>query len=1006
MLLIRDVSQQREAEEKIRLQTAALVAAANGIVITDRSGCVEWSNPAFSAMTGYATEEIVGGNLNMLRSNQQDPVFYQQLWHTILAGQIWTGELVNRRKDGSLYTEEQTIAPVHNEAGDLTHFIAIKQDVSQRKAVQQKLKDSETRYRSLVETSPDGILLTDLSGEILFSNEKMARMVHAASRDHLIGRHTSEFITPADYARVLENLDRLVTTRVTRSNEYELIDFNGDLLPVEISSSVIEDQGGVSGITSIVRDIRLRKKTEKQLARQNQELQTLSRLSLSVASSLEMDVVLGHILQQIMPLLESESLTVLLQEDEGLICRATGGAALGYAKGQIVPVDGLLASIMVGERPYLAAAINYPFYLENCVAPDGASQRILMFIPLRVSQETIGILQAIYTEEKAFDDSHLIQAAANWAAVAINHARQHARIQRQLRETEALAAINQALNESLELDKILQLIADSAQTLIPQLDQVVIHLLDEQERQLIPVIWSGVTDPASYYDSPASLLSAALSDREIAAYPDLREVDTKWAHFALSDGALLVAPLIANGERQLGTLSIRSLKPHAFLLADHVGLTRLASSAAIAIQSSNLYQSERSQRRIAEALVRAAKDLSQSLNLQDVQDMVLHQCRQVVACQAATLYLGVPDATRRQTTLSDARIPSLRLSSPEDQQALLEQAQVDLMLQTGKPVVVELKPPVFDPLSASLHLPDTIAAAPLNIGQQTIGFLVAHHDQPKHFSTSILRRLEALASHAALAIHNAQLYQDLRAALDQEQNMRQRLIQTEKLTAMGRMIASVAHEMNNPLQTIKNCLFISQRRVTPDHPTYPYLEMAASETSRMSDLVVQLRDVYRPRSSRDIVPLSVRKLIEDTQAILQPHLQQNHIRWLANATAVPPDCTTLGIPSQLMQVLLNISLNAVDAMQPDGGELHLHLLEDKHTNRIGLRLRDTGPGLDPTTISNLFEPFFTTKESGIGLGLAICYDIVQNHGGHIAVENVAPPERGAVFTVWLPCNGR
>lgn len=236
--------------------------------------------------------------------------------------------------------------------------------------------------------------------------------------------------------------------------------------------------------------------------------------------------------------------------------------------------------------------------------------------------------------------------------------------------------------------------------------------------------------------------------------------------------------------------------------------------------------------------------------------------------------------------------------------------------------------------------------------------------------------------------------------------MRQRLIQTEKLTAMGRMIASVAHEMNNPLQTIKNCLFISQRRVTEEHPISTYLEMASSETGRLSDLVVQLREVYRPRSSQDIAPFSVQKLIEETQAILQPHFQQNHVRWVVDTSSIPADFTTMGIANQLKQVLLNISLNAVDAMQPHGGELTLRILYDLETDRVGLQLQDTGPGLDAKVIPNLFEPFFTTKESGIGLGLAICYDIVQNHGGQITVENAELPHHGAVFTIWLPCNGR
>lgn len=255
----------------------------------------------------------------------------------------------------------------------------------------------------------------------------------------------------------------------------------------------------------------------------------------------------------------------------------------------------------------------------------------------------------------------------------------------------------------------------------------------------------------------------------------------------------------------------------------------------------------------------AAKVFSQSLQLGDVLNMVLQQCQRVAACDEVTILLGADGSEWRQSTLATAVAQSIHLFTTDNAAPpLLTATQHEWMVQTNKPVLVELKDFSDDQQKASPILPETMAVAPLSVGQQTIGFLIAHHSQLKHFDTSILRRLEALASQAALAIHNAQMHQDLQALLNQEQAMRQRLIQTEKLTAMGRMIASVAHEMNNPLQTIKNCLFISQRRVTEDHPISTYLEMASSETGRLSDLVVQLREVYRPKAARTSCPFRCR----------------------------------------------------------------------------------------------------------------------------------------------------
>ncbi|MGQ9834270.1 MAG: sensor domain-containing diguanylate cyclase [Candidatus Villigracilaceae bacterium] len=138
--IARDISERKQAEETRRLQSAALNAAANAIIITDREGVIQWVNPAWSELTGYSAEEAVGQNPRILKSGVQDEAYYKKLWDTILAGEVWRGELVNKRKDGSLYSEEQTITPVRDALGEITHFVAIKQDITQRKQMEVRLK--------------------------------------------------------------------------------------------------------------------------------------------------------------------------------------------------------------------------------------------------------------------------------------------------------------------------------------------------------------------------------------------------------------------------------------------------------------------------------------------------------------------------------------------------------------------------------------------------------------------------------------------------------------------------------------------------------------------------------------------------------------------------------------------------------------------------------------------------------------------------------------------------
>lgn len=132
-------SRQREQEQqRLRLQHSALEAAANAIAITDRQGNIEWVNKAFTLLTGYDRPELIGRNPRLLKSGAQGLEFYQRLWQTILSGSVWQGTLTNKRKDGSLYQEEMMIAPVLDSQGEISHFIAIKQDVTERRKLEQQ----------------------------------------------------------------------------------------------------------------------------------------------------------------------------------------------------------------------------------------------------------------------------------------------------------------------------------------------------------------------------------------------------------------------------------------------------------------------------------------------------------------------------------------------------------------------------------------------------------------------------------------------------------------------------------------------------------------------------------------------------------------------------------------------------------------------------------------------------------------------------------------------------
>lgn len=172
--------------------TALLEGADTMVVITDRDGTIIYVNPAFTAVTGYARHEAIGDTPRLLRSGVQDDRFYADLWGTILEGCTWHGELVNRRKDGTLYTDEMTIVPLGSESGRATHFVAIKRDVS-------------TRIQTLTAASPVGIAHAGRDGRLLYVNHRAEAMLGAGFGD-LIGHGWTHRLRPEDAAALLEDI--------------------------------------------------------------------------------------------------------------------------------------------------------------------------------------------------------------------------------------------------------------------------------------------------------------------------------------------------------------------------------------------------------------------------------------------------------------------------------------------------------------------------------------------------------------------------------------------------------------------------------------------------------------------------------------------------------------------------------------------------------------------------------------------------------------------------------
>ncbi|HEY88800.1 MAG TPA: response regulator [Thermoflexia bacterium] len=255
---------------------------------------------------------------------------------------------------------------------------------------------------------------------------------------------------------------------------------------------------------------------------------------------------------------------------------------------------------------------------------------------------------------------------------------------------------------------------------------------------------------------------------------------------------------------------------------------------------------------------------------------------------------------------------------------------------------------------------------------------------------------ERMAATVSIAVENAQLYGELAAftgALERSQNQ---LLQAGKMAAVGRLTASIAHEINNPLQAIQNSLHLVSHPNMDASGRQRYLDMAQGEVERLVHIVRRMLDFYRPASST-LELLQPNAAVEDALALTGKRLKQAHIETL---TRLAPDLPLIrGSNNQLTQVYLNIVINAIEVMGK-GGELRIGSAYHAECGQVVIAFRDSGPGIAPEVREHLFEPFHTTKSTGTGLGLAISYGIIERHGGEIGVES--PIEGGATFIVRLP----
>ena len=264
--IARDLTPRKRDAEQLRLQAASLEAAANAIVITDYEGKIVWVNRAFTAMTGYSKEEVLGKDPRLLKSEEQPESYYAELWSTISSGKIWHSELVNRRKDGTTYTEEMTITPIAQNVGQAnwSHFIAIKQDITERKRAEEELYRAHQMLQTVLNTIPQRVFWKDLNCTYVGCNRAFATDAGLNNPAEIIGKSDFELAWSGTADRYRADDKRIMEQGSTKLNFDEPQSrADGSLLWLRTSKLPLWDrEGKVIGVIGTYEDITERKVAE------------------------------------------------------------------------------------------------------------------------------------------------------------------------------------------------------------------------------------------------------------------------------------------------------------------------------------------------------------------------------------------------------------------------------------------------------------------------------------------------------------------------------------------------------------------------------------------------------------------------------------------------------------------------------------------------------------------------------------------------------------------------
>ncbi|MDZ7698502.1 MAG: PAS domain S-box protein [Deltaproteobacteria bacterium] len=415
---------------------------------------------------------------------------------------------------------------------------------------------------------------------------------------------------------------------------------------------------------------------------------------------------------------------------------------------------------------------------------------------------------------------------------------------------------------------------------------------------------------------------------------------------------------------------------------------------------------EKQNQRLA-ALNTISMKVNSSLDLDDVLNSTIEKMLEIVEPDSVRIYLLNEDG-HMLDLVAHKGLSARFIEKPHVKRRRIGDGLLGETAETGRSKVVDnlqrldhphVESVVEEGLKSTLYLP-------LISGGKPVGVMCVSSHTAFHFPSDYVDFLTGIGHQIGMAVHNAELYKDIKNAYQELKEAQEQVIRSEKLASLGKLSATIAHEINNPIAAVLTYIRLMMKLVERGQYAKErkadisrYLDTMASEMSRCGDIVKNLLAFSR-RTRTDVKPHAVPDIVQRTLALISHDLELKQIQVKQQ---MAPDLPEIQCDfRQIQQALLNLISNASEAMDT-GGTLTLSARqEDPDSPFVAISVADTGCGISKENQKDIFEPFFTTKDEGkgVGLGLSVVYGIITNHNGSIELNS--EEGKGSVFTVRLP----